>query len=317
MRLNKFESAAAEPLGEGDERKAFIDPNNEQRIISERKEEAEKDTLREMKGRYYLTKIAHLLLPNNIPDVHQAGETAQGKQLVDAERISHSQGHALLQERRRHGVDEGAAAKKIIKELGPEMRKLDLELERIGFGFNIDPNVGNYTKDEAGNVYYLEAFKPWRADAADEGEIEILFDEEALRDAIEGLVDPGVKEKCNNYLERLLALLEEEKREMRERPEKKLADSAPFVGEFEALIAPFMDEKILAGLQAIKTKEEASNSKERDSAKIALFSARTQLTILHEKTNITAEEYKKLYEKYSSLSRAVGMINSGRVDHER
>ncbi|TRZ80014.1 hypothetical protein D4R86_05055 [bacterium] len=216
MRLNKFESAGISPLGEGEQKKTFINPEDERKIISETRESAEKDTPRQLKGRYYLTKIAHLLLPKNIPDIYQAGESRNETQTVDTERISHTLGHTFLQEERRSGADEGFARKQMIEEMGAGMGEVDLELERIGLGFNIDSNVGNYTKDEAGNVYYLETFKPWQADPVNPKELEVLFDEDELRGAIEDISDQETKEKCTHYLERLLALLEEEKQELQE-----------------------------------------------------------------------------------------------------
>jgi hypothetical protein len=63
----KFESANRTPLGEGKEKRVYADPNNEKRVIAERKESAEKETYRQLKGRYYLTKMVHLLLPETYP----------------------------------------------------------------------------------------------------------------------------------------------------------------------------------------------------------------------------------------------------------
>jgi len=70
MRLGKFETNGRTPLGSGNEKNVYIDPENEKRVISLMKETEQRDTLRQLKGRYYLTKIAHLLLPDNIPDVY-------------------------------------------------------------------------------------------------------------------------------------------------------------------------------------------------------------------------------------------------------
>jgi hypothetical protein len=212
MRLGTFESKGMEPLGQGDERKVFINPTNEKKVISERKEGAEVETPRQLKGSYYLTKIVHALLPENVPDIYQVGEAINGKQFIDAERIAHTPGQALLQEARRAGRDEEEARDQLLQEVtSREMNDLDLKLERIGLGFNIDSNIGNYTRDEAGNVHYLETFRPWQADIPTPEGLEALFDEEALRTAIDELADPKIKEKCHQYLARLLVLMEEEK----------------------------------------------------------------------------------------------------------
>ncbi|MEX2515127.1 MAG: hypothetical protein WD335_03290 [Candidatus Paceibacterota bacterium] len=216
MRFSSFESQENKPLGEGEDKRTFINPDDEDKIISQLKETAEKDTPRQLKGRYYLTKIAHLLLPKKVPDIYQVREFESGQQEVDAERISHSKEHSLLQAQRMKGEDEESAREKIVEDIGEDMWEVDLELERIGLGFNIEANVGNYSKDNEGNVYYLETFKPWQKDVVDPDDLEVLFNEETLRESIEELSDEKTKEKCRQYLQRLLQLLEEEKEEIRE-----------------------------------------------------------------------------------------------------
>lgn len=52
MRLNKFESAGVKPLGVGEQKKTFLNPQDERKIISELKAGAEKDTPRQLKDRY-------------------------------------------------------------------------------------------------------------------------------------------------------------------------------------------------------------------------------------------------------------------------
>jgi len=321
MRLNKFESVGQDTLGEGVEKKVFVNPKNEGRVISEGKKDTEKDTPCQLKGRYYLTKIAHLLLPQNIPDIYQVRESSDGKQTVDTERISHTPEHARLQEILRSGGDEELAieqSRKMVKKMGAEMGELDLELERIGLSFNIDDkNVGNYTKDEKGNVYYLETFKPWETDPANPKELEVLFDEEELREAINGIPDQKTKEKSTQYMERLLALLEEEKQEQPGRYEASLMESGPHIEELETILAPFIKEDVLVVLGAIETEEEAENSTERSSAGEALISILNKLHFLEEKTDITVEKYNDLHKKYKILCRAVGIINRRVVDHDR
>lgn len=306
-----------EPIGKGNERRAFINPKNERKIISEMKDEAEKDTPYQLKGRYYLTKIAHLLLPKNIPDIDQAGESIDGKQTVDTERISHTPGHTRLQEMRQSGEYEESAREQIIEEIGAEMGELDLELERIGLGFNIDPNVGNYTKDKTGNVYYLETFKPWQVDPINPEELEMLFGEEELREAIDSIPDQKAKKKCTRYLERLLFLLEEEKQELRKYHKANLIERDLHIGELKAKFVAFEQMHSIETLRDITTEEEAQNSTERESAKRALIPIESQLKVLRDKINITAEEYNKLHEKYKILSHAVGIINRGVLEHGR
>ena len=217
----KFEAENSEPLGEGVERKTFINPEDSEKVISMKKEGVEKDTPRQLKGRYYLTKIVHLLFPNHIPDIFQVRESEDGVQTIDRERIGHTPGHKLLQEMRLSGGDEESVGKQLADELQEAGRgrwEVDLALSDIGLGFNIDENLGNYTKDDKGDVYYLETFNPWQADV-EPGQLEALFGEEELREAIDGITDQEVKELCIHYLERLLILFEEEKKRVQESPE--------------------------------------------------------------------------------------------------
>ncbi len=223
MRLGKFESAGKEPLGTGKDKRVFVNPKDESKVISVEREDAwSKDTVRQLKGRYYLTKIVHIIFPKNIPDVYQAGESVEGKKTVDAERVPHTPGHALLQEVTYGGINLGmepirSAKKQTAEELGGEMEKLNSELHRIGLVANIDTTLSNYTKDEKGNVYYLETFKPWQVDSENKEFKYMMFDEEKLRDAIAGIPDEAARKKCERYLDRILALAEEERKELKER----------------------------------------------------------------------------------------------------
>ena len=315
MRL-KFESEDLEPLGEGGERKTFINPEDVDRVISVKKEGVEKDTPRQLKGRYYLTKIAHLLLPNHIPDIFQVRESSDGVQTIDTERISHTPGHKLVQETLRSGGDGELARKELARELGKEKSELVFALSDLGFGFNIDEYLGNFTKDEKGNVYYLETFSPWQEDV-EPGELEALFDEEVLREAIGQLPDQETRETCMRYLERLLVLFEEEKLRGQESQEHRigLIDSDLHITELEAILAPFLEEGFLGNLHSFKTEEEARGSELRKSAQETLVLILEKLRFLKGKTNISPEEYDRLHSEYKTLSRAVGIVNGGVVDH--
>lgn len=330
MRLTPFESAGQEPLGEGEDRKVFVDPEDETRVISERRDSfeiegekgPEKDTIYQLKGRFYLTKIAHLLLPKNIPDVYQAGESPDGKQTIDAERISHTEGHAMLQKARLFDMSEKAAARKMQKEMGQEIQDVTMSLSDLGFGFNIDENISNFTKDEEGNVHYLETFKPWdiHAENPKKRGVEVLFGEEELRAAIDAIPDEEEKAKCIGYLERLNALLDEERQEQKKLQEEYLAglpDCTSEIARFEENMEPLLKEEVLSHLHAITTEAEAGADLKRAVAKAALNLGLADLKKMLNETNISDEEYLRLYEKFQTLSRAVGMINSGKVDHTR
>lgn len=60
------------PIGVGSEKRIYNDPINKDRVIAKFHEHIE-ETVNQTKARYYLTKILHLLLPKNIPDMHWTG----------------------------------------------------------------------------------------------------------------------------------------------------------------------------------------------------------------------------------------------------
>lgn len=314
MRLEQFQSAGQHPIGEGNDRKVFVDPNREGRVIVETKKETERETASQLKGRYYLTKIVHRLLPDQIPDIYQAGEEKDGIQTLDRERISHTAGQEKLQEARHAGDDEEKAAKLMRAEMGSEMSDIDMRLSEIGFGFNIDSNVGNYTRSTTGKVNYLESFKPWQIDIVNPKELEVLFDEPLLRNAINELTDEGIKKECLRYLERLLALLEKEREDLQEQKEPERPDYHERVEAFNIKYDPYLTEGVLTHLHAITTLQEALEDIQRKSVKILLGEILQELQAMKSETSIPQEEYDELYAKRNTLMRAFGTYRNGAFD---
>ena len=100
---------------------------------------------------------------------------------------------------------------------------------------------------------------------------------------------------------------------------ENIRDYAMEAGEFDMMLALFESMYPLSQLILIKelTVEEASNHKLREPARIALGPIFAKLNKIEIETNIPAGELAKLKEQYGRLSRAVGMINGGKVDHTR
>ena len=67
MRLDTFRSVGRKALGEGDDKKAFVDPREDERVILEIKKDGtgEKYSPRLLKGAFYLNKPIFIL--NDIP----------------------------------------------------------------------------------------------------------------------------------------------------------------------------------------------------------------------------------------------------------
>jgi hypothetical protein len=293
MRLEKFEQSDHALLGEGEDKETYINPSDGEKIISvlKEKEGVEKESPNKLKGAFYLTKIAHLLIPDHVPDIYQAGESSDGEQTFDRKLIRNS----------------------VTDEDDSEMTDVTMKLSEIGLGFNIDENQGNYNKDEKGKVNYLEVFMPWEVDVIDQSKLDMLFDEGSLRKAIEQEPDPATKILCEGYLDRLVSLCEEESVKQKERVEAvRPVDHLPEVKEIEDLFAAFEAKYDIGMLNAIKTEEEAMQSTERKSAKEGLR------PILDKINGFEDDKSESFRERYKVLTRAVGMINGqGLVDHNR
>ena len=101
-------------------------------------------------------------------------------------------------------------------------------------------------------------------------------------------------------------------------PEDRI-ESAPEIAEFERMIELFESEHSLAKLHLIVdlTAEEAPRHPVREPARLALIPIVSKLNFLKQKTNILSEKEEELKAKYMRLSRAVGIINNNKVQHDR
>ncbi|MDP3963221.1 MAG: hypothetical protein Q8Q39_01855 [bacterium] len=99
-------------------------------------------------------------------------------------------------------------------------------------------------------------------------------------------------------------------------PEQK-RDCGPEILEFEGVIAAAESEHSLEYLHTIAAPEEALRDPQRLALKEKLVPIVERLVSLQNETNISADKLAELKDKYIKLSRAVGMINSGKVDHTR
>jgi hypothetical protein len=98
-----------------------------------------------------------------------------------------------------------------------------------------------------------------------------------------------------------------------------LREAGPEIVEFEAMVALFESMHSLEELYSIieLTPGEAPKHPTREPARVALIPIVAKLNILKKETNITSEQHEELKAKYKRLSRAVGIINNNKVDHNR
>ena len=101
-------------------------------------------------------------------------------------------------------------------------------------------------------------------------------------------------------------------------PENK-RECGPEIAEFEAMIASFESTYPLSELLLIidLTPNEAPKHPIREPAKNALIPIVALINKLEKETDITSKKHEELRAKYMRLSRAVGIINGNKVDHNR
>jgi len=125
---------------------------------------------------------------------------------------------------------------------------------------------------------------------------------------------------------------------------EKLRECEPEIAEFEKMLESFETEHSLAKLHSIvdltlgellcyarevknspekqglliePTSEDISRYFMRKVAREALKPIVAKMNILKEETNISRERHDELKARYKRLSRAVGIINNSKIDHER
>lgn len=89
------------------------------------------------------------------------------------------------------------------------------------------------------------------------------------------------------------------------------------IAEFEGLIESFKSSYSLEELNAVThlTPENARSNRRREDAKQDLIPIVKLMNTLRQETDIADEKYGELKAKYLVLSKAVGIINNGKVRH--
>lgn len=102
-------------------------------------------------------------------------------------------------------------------------------------------------------------------------------------------------------------------------PQADLRECGPEVAELEKMFSDFETNHSIDELLLITdlTPEDAPNHPIREPARIAVGEICNKLRTLEKETNIDPTKYQELNDRYRTLSRAVGIINNGVVDHTR
>lgn len=210
-------------IGEGQDKRVYIDPKHEERVVARYKDdelpkgygERKIDSPERIKAQYYLTKILHLLFPKNIPEMHAAYSKPH---MTKTDRIEHDADlmeFAILNEKIKK-LDENKEPwpQELIDDQIKLSQRSRAKIIESGIedkiaeevGIHLDPNEENFTVDKDGNIWYLETLTPWRVE--DNATI-LEFDESKLMSAINGLSEND-QDKAHAYLKRLMELQKQE-----------------------------------------------------------------------------------------------------------
>ena len=270
-------------------------------------ESVEKKSPRLLQGSFYLTKIAHTLEPQYIPDIE---EPAEGKQTFTREGVVYETPESDGDDVEKSGETA---------ETGSEIAAISDKLEQLGLTRRVDAHYRSYVGEGKGNVRYVKTLAPWEVVESAPGTLELLFDIKSLRSNIRRRksLSPDTKKICEGYLGSIIELFEQEKLEQERIRKENLRDCAEGVKEVEGMLAMYESPAVSETLFAITTEEQAVHSELRKKAAKDCSEIDKKLKILKTETTITEEQYDNLRAQYKKLQQAVGMRNGGMVDHTR
>ena len=209
-----------EPLAEGTEKVIYHHPNDPEKVVAEFRNDEDEPI--QMKGRYYLTKILHVLFPKNIPDISLVQHAPGQKSQMVLEKKHLDPTHEALRDQVSHlqsKINAGEADPDLESDITSQevvlIEKLDADpaflafkrgMREAGLRNLFDDTPRNFGYDKEGNLVYIDnSFLPWAVSS--DGEIEPK-DYQKLYEAIQKLDDKD-KERAMVYFDRLETLRQE------------------------------------------------------------------------------------------------------------
>lgn len=199
-----------EKIGEGDEKVVYIDPRDSKNVLAFHHEGFyPPPTKNQMKGMFYLTKIAHIFFPKNIPEVRLA---ATSPNVMRRKRVHFGDEHQTLQQglylNRRSVTGEKIGMAREALTTNEAIKKLQSAF--VGCGLPDGNGAHNFGYDQAGNAQYAEPFQAFTLFGS---ELKLQFDPAKIMEAI-GRLDGDDKKRALAHFERLMQVLEEEKKRL-------------------------------------------------------------------------------------------------------
>lgn len=214
MKKNIFDGA------QGREKKVEPHPTLPDHVIGKFHEAALSE--RYVRARFYLTKIMHLLFPENIPAIYQS--TTEPNQ-IETQRQDLDGDH-LWYRKYQEKVENGAPtnydelrARNIENKYNrnPKAVKFQDKLHSLGIISDDIYSPVNFTLDENDNPIYLDSFSPWYVHKGIDGTgLRLKFDPAAIEEEILSLTGPDPQTAQSAY-KRLMSLYEEERSQISNR----------------------------------------------------------------------------------------------------
>ncbi len=209
----KFDKLKMEKIGEGDEKVVYIDPKNPKNVLAFHHEGFyPPPTRNQMKGMFYLTEIARIFFPNNIPEIRFA---ATDPSVMSRKKVQFGKEHQALQ--RGLYLDRGAVTG---REMGVarEVLSANKEIKEFrsalaGCGLPDGDGIHNFGHDQTGNAQYAE---PFQAFTLFGDELILQFDPDKLEKAIDRL-DGEDKKRALAHYNRLTHIIEDERKRLNDR----------------------------------------------------------------------------------------------------
>ena len=192
------------PFAAGAERKVYRHPRKKERVVAVENVSFRRNE-QQARQEYYLTKIMHILLPDNIPDIHSYGSRPS---MSVRQNVELGTEHKIIQEQKLANRTKGGRFYDIDSKVrssiinDPRTQRLQETLQN--FGLNVDPYAFNFGFDEKGNAKYIEPFSALT-------DYHIRYDRKKILEAIKNIKDQKQRARALRYLARLDALVAEKK----------------------------------------------------------------------------------------------------------
>ena len=206
-------------------------PNNLDKVIKVHKGDDPRETPELLKAQYYLAKILHILLPDNMPNAHAVytpdpERNVNNTVLVVEKKYPDEDHHTLsnILRTKTENNNPGSLNRQdytvynTLKDQmfnNSEVKRLYTKLVEIFDEDTIDNNGPNFALDKNGNATYLDDIMPWDDEFDGYGRMcrsRKNFDIKILRQKIDAIQNESDRKFALTCLDRILFLHKEQKR---------------------------------------------------------------------------------------------------------